>query len=42
LITLRLDASILTPQPGENFHATPRADRVHGFNAETGKRLEAV
>jgi sn-glycerol 3-phosphate transport system ATP-binding protein len=41
LITLRLDASILTPQPGENFHATPRADRVHGFNAETGKRLTA-
>ena len=41
LITLRLDASILTPQPGESFHATPRADRVHGFNADTGKRLTA-
>ena len=42
LITLRLDASILAPQPGERFHATARADRVHWFNPETGKRLLAV
>ena len=40
-MTLRLDASILAPQPGERFHATARADRVHWFNPETGKRLEA-
>ena len=42
LITLRLDASILTPRPGETFHATPHADRVHWFNAETGKRVTAT
>jgi sn-glycerol 3-phosphate transport system ATP-binding protein len=40
LLTLRLDASIPAPQPGETFHATARADRVHWFNAESGKRIE--
>jgi sn-glycerol 3-phosphate transport system ATP-binding protein len=42
LLTLRLDASIPAPQPGETFHATPRADRVHSFSAETGKRVETI
>lgn len=41
LLTLRLDESVPAPQPGETFHATPRADRVHSFSAETGKRIEA-
>ena len=42
LLTLRLDASIPAPQPGEAFQATPRADRVHWFNAESGQRLETA
>jgi sn-glycerol 3-phosphate transport system ATP-binding protein len=41
LITLRLDASVLAPQPGERFHSTARANRVHWFNPETGKRFLA-
>ena len=41
LLTLRLDASIPAPQPGETFHASARADRVHWFNAETGKRIDS-
>jgi sn-glycerol 3-phosphate transport system ATP-binding protein len=40
LLTLRLDASLPAPQPGATFHATARADRVHWFNAESGKRIE--
>ena len=42
LLTLRLDASVAAPQPGETFHATPRSDCTHAFSAETGKRLEAA
>jgi sn-glycerol 3-phosphate transport system ATP-binding protein len=42
LLTLRLDAAISAPQPGERFQATPRADRVHWFNAQSGQRLEAA
>jgi sn-glycerol 3-phosphate transport system ATP-binding protein len=41
LLTLRLDASVSAPQSGDTFNATPRGDRVHWFNAETGKRLES-
>ena len=42
LLTLRLDASVPAPQSGETFNATPRADRVHWFDAETGGRLESL
>ncbi len=42
LITLRLDAAVHAPEPGAAFHATPRADRVHWFDAMTGKRMETV
>jgi len=42
LITLRLDASVSAPEPGEHFHASPRTDRLHWFDATTGKRWEAA
>jgi sn-glycerol 3-phosphate transport system ATP-binding protein len=42
LLTLRLDASVAAPQPGETFYASPRTDCMHAFSAETGKRLEAA
>ena len=42
LLTLRLDAAVAAPQPGEIFHATPRADFLHSFDATTGQRLEAA
>ncbi|MGV0961178.1 MAG: sn-glycerol-3-phosphate ABC transporter ATP-binding protein UgpC [Limnohabitans sp.] len=38
-LTLRLDASLPAPQPGTTFHATPRADRLHWFDAATQKRM---
>ena len=42
LLTLRLDAAMAAPQPGEIFHATPRAGCLHSFDATTGQRLEAA
>ena len=38
-LTLRLDASMAAPKPGELFHALPKAGCTHHFSAETGKRL---
>jgi sn-glycerol 3-phosphate transport system ATP-binding protein len=38
-LTLRLDASMAAPKPGELFHAKPKAGCIHHFSAETGKRL---
>jgi sn-glycerol 3-phosphate transport system ATP-binding protein len=38
-LTLRLDESLPAPQPGSAFHATPRADRLHWFDAQTQKRI---
>jgi len=38
-LTLRLDESLPAPQPGTTFHATPRADRLHWFDAQTQKRI---
>ena len=38
-LTLRLDASMAAPKPGEFFHALPKAGCIHHFSAETGKRL---
>ncbi len=40
-LVLRLDACLPAPQPGEVFQASPRADRIHHFDAATGKRLTA-
>jgi sn-glycerol 3-phosphate transport system ATP-binding protein len=39
ILTLRLDESVTPPQPGQNFFATPRADRVHWFDAQTLQRI---
>jgi sn-glycerol 3-phosphate transport system ATP-binding protein len=38
-LTLRLDASLPAPAPGSTFHATPRAERLHWFDAQTQKRI---
>ena len=38
-LTLRLDESLSAPQPGCTFNATPRADRLHWFDAQTQKRI---
>jgi sn-glycerol 3-phosphate transport system ATP-binding protein len=38
-LPLRLDASLMAPQAGETFHATPKEGCLHHFNADTGKRL---
>jgi len=38
-LTLRLDASMAAPKPGELFHAKPKEGCIHHFSAETGKRL---
>jgi sn-glycerol 3-phosphate transport system ATP-binding protein len=38
-LTLRLDESLPAPQPGTTFKATPRADRLHWFDAQTQKRI---
>ena len=38
-LTLRLDESVPAPQPGSTFQATPRADRLHWFDAASQKRL---
>jgi sn-glycerol 3-phosphate transport system ATP-binding protein len=39
ILTLRLDESVLPPQAGQNFWATPRADRLHWFDVQTQKRI---
>ncbi|PUE17668.1 sn-glycerol-3-phosphate ABC transporter ATP-binding protein UgpC [Limnohabitans sp. MMS-10A-178] len=38
-LTLRLDASLPAPDPGSTLHATPRAERLHWFDAQTQKRI---
>jgi sn-glycerol 3-phosphate transport system ATP-binding protein len=40
ILTLRLDESVAPPQAGQSFHATPRADRLHWFDAQTQKRID--
>jgi sn-glycerol 3-phosphate transport system ATP-binding protein len=39
ILTLRLDESVLPPQAGQDFWATPRADRLHWFDVQTQKRI---
>ena len=41
LVTLRLDESTPMPNPGESFYATPRAERLHFFDVQTGLRLQS-
>ena len=38
-LTLRLDADLSAPSPGQTFHAKPKEGCLHHFNATTGKRL---
>ena len=38
-LTLRLDASLPAPDPGNTFHATQRAERLHWFDAQTQNAL---
>ena len=39
LLIIRTDESTPAPALGSTIHATPRPDRLHWFNSETGKRL---
>ena len=38
-ITLRLDESVIAPSPGQRFEASPRPDKLHQFDAQTGLRV---
>ena len=38
-LIIRIDENQPVPQAGSTIYATPRADKVHHFNAQTGKRL---
>jgi len=40
-LTLRLDESVSAPAPGQAFEATPRFDRMHHFDVQTGLRTDA-
>jgi sn-glycerol 3-phosphate transport system ATP-binding protein len=39
LVIIRTDEAQAVPALGATIHVTPRADRLHGFDATTGKRL---
>ena len=38
-LIIRIDENQAVPQAGSTIYATPRADKVHHFDAQTGKRL---
>ncbi len=38
-LIVRADEGTVAPQIGQTLHVLPRADRVHQFNTETGKRV---
>jgi sn-glycerol 3-phosphate transport system ATP-binding protein len=38
-LIIRIDENQTVPQAGSTIYATPRADKVHHFDAQTGKRL---
>ena len=40
-LTLRLDASVSAPAPGERFEVSPRPECLHHFDQATGQRLLA-
>ena len=37
-LTVRIEEGTLTPQPGDTLQVAPRPDRIHYFDAATGKR----
>jgi sn-glycerol 3-phosphate transport system ATP-binding protein len=39
LFTLRIDATLKSPQPGETIHLDATPEHVHWFDAETGHRV---
>jgi len=39
-LTLRLDAAVNAPAPGQTLQASPRADRLHWYDTLTQQRLE--
>jgi sn-glycerol 3-phosphate transport system ATP-binding protein len=39
-VIIRIDESACVPIMGSTLHVTPRADRIHYFDAASGKRLE--
>ena len=40
-LTIRLDESVAAPAPGQTFEASPRPERVHFFDLNTGLRAHA-
>ncbi len=42
LITIRTEEHEHAPAPGSTVHALPRSDRLHWFDAGTGRRIDAV
>ena len=41
-VIIRIEESAAVPALGSTLHVTPRTDRIHHFDAATGKRLESV
>ena len=42
LVVIRTEESLGVPSVGHTIHVTPRPDKIHGFDAGTGRRLEWV
>ena len=40
-LTIRLDASVTAPAPGQTFEASPRTEKLHHFDVNTGRRVSA-
>ncbi len=40
-LTIRLDASVTAPAPGQTFEASPRTEKLHHFDVNTGLRVSA-
>lgn len=38
-LIVRIDEGRPSPKPGDAIRVAPREDRLHWFNAETGKRI---
>jgi sn-glycerol 3-phosphate transport system ATP-binding protein len=42
MVIIRTEESHAVPSLGTTIHVTPRAERMHQFDASTGKRLESA
>ncbi len=40
-LTIRLDASVIAPAPGQTFEASPRTEKLHHFDVNTGLSVSA-